>query len=255
MFYSQQKLIAVSASLPRIYFGNNQQHFHWQHEVDEAIRRVIDIVDTVAEFKEAAEYCGYSRVDVTRPVAMEFQAFKKRVRHFRHSVSKKEPIIGENSVQFRGASRSIFAYDKAVKENLAPNGTTRLELRLRKKALLMEAYAAICRPKLGLSLSQAAICFRDTLREFPKAYRDPQKVPNLAHFLAELLFCNIELDGVIYDVLGRYAACCCKNPESARRMTRRVIATVAQVTSFNIVDSICWNAPWPFEAIPPPPTL
>lgn len=246
-------LTAFSFSLPRILYGTNCQHLHWQSEVDQGLRKAFEIVNEIADCKLNEGPWTFSRIDIARPVKIDFPTFKNRARVMRHSVCKGEPNVFRNSVHFKGENREIFAYDKELKEHGHSNGFTRVELRLRKDALTHPKYTQIYGPGPHLSLAAAASCYRDALDEFPKFLSKPRTVPDKSRFIAELLLCDIQLDGEKYDVLNRYLEYNYSNSESAARARKEIIASMAQQSSFQLVDAICWDAPWHFEAKPTAP--
>lgn len=247
---TQTDMICVSASLPRVLYGTNTRHFFDQSEVNQALQKMLDIVEVVADLRKVLQHWKFTRVDLTRPVAMPFAEFQRLYRCFRHPAARRDPQLNDNSIHFAGTNRALFCYDKGIKEDKVSDGQTRVELRLFKDALASEAYSCICGDNLSLSIKAAVLCFRDTLKKFPRRFDNPKRFPPRARFVAKLLLCEVKHDDMPFDVLSNYLSECYSNPESAARARRQIIGQFAQTKLLRIEDLICWDTPWPVEGKP-----
>ncbi len=248
-YNSSFTVISVSVSLARILLETNMRHLQTQGQLDEAMSRLVGLVDTLVEFRIVMNTWKFTRIDLVRPLKLPFSCFKRLTRGVRLPVYQDEPVIHKNSVLYQGTGRQVFAYDKEKKElrrsEYLGERFTRLEVRLMKSYLKnhTEVYETLVLPGLRISLEGAVAIYLGMVSLFPSEYPRPDKTPARFEMIARLALCEVTEDGHPVDVIGWFINCIYSpvRGEAARRARKAINAIMARTRKVQLKSRIIWT--------------
>ncbi len=230
-FY-KNKLVFVSASLPRVLFGSNARHLLNQADIDAALEAMLVILDEVADIRAVVQYARFTRLDLVRALPVPLADVKRTLRYARHPGFRGEGIVRDNSVFYDGTNVGIIFYDKQRKEKLPAIGTeTRCEIRL-KNPKAIARYPGIVGPGLSINFNAAYAAYREELGKFPAITGVPKQ--DLYSFLATVAASDRNYDGL--PLMDFYFSMACPTAESAARTRREVAKRVPVMTKTTLVD-------------------
>lgn len=127
-------ITSVKVSLPRLVHGDNAQLIQNQHEADQALETLQDIVGEIADTSRGSNH--FTRVDLCWQFEHDPAALIRAHRHCvypRCKLSKRE--FGDRSAAWEYSGKRIVMYDKSLQRTGRPGNVVRVEVQLRKEPL------------------------------------------------------------------------------------------------------------------------